>query len=392
MSSRPLVLIPTLEYLSWPLFERLLPLLDEAAPLVVRFEDPYSLRQPLPPAPIPRLVADRFEDVAAPVRSNRLLGLFALARTVRRTLERLDPVAVAAPSDASFVTATANDWAAARGIPFVVIQPSNIEKQAKPGARARLTALADAALGLPLFLPNRLFGSRHPHNRVLLWGEHFARFYDGLSMHRPVVCGNPLLDALPAGPLAFPAGPKTVLIATEALSGRTRTAGGKNLEQTYAALIRRCPDIRFVVKVHPRSSAEALRHELGQQARDAPNYRVVRDASLTDLLAESHLHLSAFSSTAIEALSAGRPTIRLRLAASPFDESLLEDPAIACATGVAELEGVVRRLLVPRHARQYLARTRPFLLSRIGFDDGQSATRMADHLRRAVSCFPLEAE
>lgn len=392
MSSRPLVFIPSLEYLSWPLFERLLPLIEDAAPLAVRFEDPYSLRRPLPPGRVPRLAAGRFRDVAAPVRSNRLLGLFALARTVRRTLERLDPAAVAAPSDASFVTATANDWAAARGIPFVVIQPSNIEKLAAPSPGARLAALADAALGLPLLLPNRLFGSRHATNRVLLWGEHFARFYDGLPMCRPAVCGNPLLDIGPGDLAALPEGPPTVLIATEAFGGPTLTADGESLEQSYASLIRRCPDIRFMVKVHPRSSIEAVWRDLGLHARDARNCRLVRDVPLAGLLGESHLHLSAFSSTAIEALAAGRPTIRLRLTASALDERLLDDSAIAHADGAAELEGLVRRLLVPHHAREYLARTRPFLLSRIGFDDGQNAARMAGHLRRAASGLPVEAE
>lgn len=140
------------------------------------------------------------------------------------------------------------------------------------------------------------------------------------------------------------------------------------------------PGVEVLVRPHPKVSDEAVRSIMKEAgARKAGNIRMERSGTIYDSMRSAELFLATYSSTGVESLAFGVPTIILR-SGRVADVSLFaftETPAEAVETVEALREAVSAMAADPQARAAYLQSQLPALERSFHLQDGLAARRQA---------------
>ncbi len=304
--------------------------------------------------------------------------------------------------------------ARARGIGVLVVQPCLVLPEAEQLLRrsppppwkkrllrganrgfARVAGILDRVGGRPPPVEGReLSFGRGPAHLVAVMGERYASLFarEGVSPRKLRVTGNPLYDEMVrrrpgrrwpalARRLGVPAGPPVVVYTTQPhaqLGILDREAHAEMNRTVVRAVLASHPEVRLVVKIHPRERVDDYRPLAGDRVV------VTADAELHPLLAGADCSVTGFSTTGLESVLLGTPLVSAELHPHPMFSFYRRQGVREAGRGESELAEVLRRLLAGESARrEVLARQRQ-ALSRLALCDGRALDRVLSCLEESV--------
>lgn len=263
--------------------------------------------------------------------------------------------------------------------------------------RCRIYSLQARATGIPSLLVQQGLSRRDipewgflSHDAMAAMGQSSFRdaLAQGVSADQVVVTGHPGLDQFassdPAGravrdELGIGAGEVFVLLASQPPVPGAFTQNGHRVEMLRAVLraASSVGGVRLVVKPHPGER----RRELLALAADHPRV-IVADGrrDIVPLIRGCDVFATFFSTTALQALYAGKPVITVDFHDEPGARRFVDSGATLVARSAADLEQLLRSLTSParRAAIDAMApRRRAFLHDEVGPTDGNAASRVA---------------
>jgi len=287
----------------------------------------------------------------------------------------------------------------ARGVPSLLVQDGVIalrkeEGALRPPAHRRLARMAMTPLGLRLHDP-KPYG-QNGADRIAVMGPAAARWLQsqGVAREQIAVTGLPTYDRLYAM--------QTGVLQPESLDALNLPENGKIVLFSSQPYLRynMCSEVtalriwrmvvegvrglgaghHLVAKLHPSEDLEFTRRWLGDDF--PPEWTLTRDADVFSLELRSHALVTVSSTTALEAIYLGKPTVMLEGGLGALPIPYVESGAALLAKDAAELTVRLREALYALYdgpVRERLAASRqPFVGEYIGDMDGRAAQRVAE--------------
>jgi len=231
------------------------------------------------------------------------------------------------------------------------------------------------------------------------WGVQAEDWYKKEALSRAldqrarfVVTGNPRFDSLAARVAQLPtatAGPFTVCVCTAFLSDFSVSASEyENLVMIHTVLewARDKPDVRVIHKMHPGEEPEYYVHAARALGWDPLKMTTIREPILHDILLQSHVQVSVYSSTVLESIALGTPAIVFdavvqRVMIDHAPHRLRDVPGVAMAYTLADVATRLDEMkAAPQQDRAALASS-PQLHAFLSGLDGEATNRVAALVR-----------
>jgi len=224
-------------------------------------------------------------------------------------------------------------------------------------------------------------------------GESAKKIYieRGFPPENIFVTGQPRFDALftqkfnkekTMAELGIPAGKKIAVLATQGQIYRTEKEQ-RELVETVVKATAEFPELQLVIKPHPQEDPQYYSRLLKMMGQGGPIVR--QDIDLYQLLNASDLLITAFSTTALEAMLLDKPVITINLTGQP---DLMPYASSGAAIGVYRREDLVpamRKALFDAEMRKALAEGRKAFISEHAYKpDGQASKRVAEVIHKLI--------
>lgn len=303
-------------------------------------------------------------------------------RAIVTRLNQIDPAVILSGSDLLLSDLIIQDWAHARGVPFVVIQPSFIDPKPLPPMKGCVkhywvlrSWLWRKIFHLPVYTRQRDWGYESPRNWLVLWSAFFA-----IEKHRDRLkyLGNPKLDPILATASVSTVSRGKIVICTDNIEAAYGPRVNALLMEFYQDFIRLYPDLVFVVKIHPREQIETYEALFPQ--KDFPNVEIVKDVDLYDLLRTSDVQISSFSTTSFEAVAMGIPIITVNPHQTMPVSDFFGGQINFHVTRKEQIPKALRTCLSDAYRARFTKLREDYLKKIVTYIDGSSARRYAEFL------------
>jgi glycosyltransferase involved in cell wall biosynthesis len=236
--------------------------------------------------------------------------------------------------------------------------------------------------------------------KIAVWGAFTKRMFvgGGIDPERVIITGNPRLDAAHSKKfdeceiyrkLKWEKGEKIVVLATSGLveaglwTGREMRA----LVRAVSEAVRQFPNMRLVIKPHPRESIQEFQKYLPPRGASAI---VVKDVDLYSLINACELLMTEVSTTALEAIAFGKSVLILNFTAKPYPSTPYPEAYVrgGVALEVREKDDLTRKMkqvLQNPEVRRKLAKNRPrFVREQLFKLDGLTSRRVAGLIKQMI--------
>ena len=235
--------------------------------------------------------------------------------------------------------------------------------------------------------------------KMAVWGIFTKRMFirEGIKPGRVVVTGNPRLDSACKKKfdkrkiyrrLKLGKGEKIVVLATSGLveAGLWTDKEMRTLVRAVSDAVEQFPNLRLVIKPHPRESVQEFRKYLPKSASAI----VVKDIDLYGLINACELLMTEVSTAALEAAAFGKPVLILNFTGKPYPSTPYPE---AYARGGVALEvrkagGLVQKIgqvLQDPEVKRRLAKNRlGFVREHLFKLDGSSPQRVAGLIKQMI--------
>lgn len=300
-------------------------------------------------------------------------------------LDRLDPDVAITYTDMSMSGRMVGMWAQRRRRPFFVLQAAFVDNPLmrdaiQPEQKLRYF-IFNRILGIPKYRRQHFWGGELRKAHVLLWGDSFRLPYRHRA--RVEVVGNPAYDGLYGDSAASPG--DAVLLCAQPSPASTGIAAA------IAEVARLRPDLRFIVKTHPRVREAVWEERLA----GIPNVRIAQDGKADSYLRLAKMQVSIGSVTTLESILYGIPVICLTH----------KDPKLNLITGKADqfhrfFEGIAENAIYDDPAdilrciakmesgsiyNEFLERRSAFIADKLLSLDGQASERVEKMIRSSIA-------
>ena len=274
------------------------------------------------------------------------------------------------------------------------IKPKSVVTMHLPGDGHAMNAVTVEAQkrGIPtMFLQHGIMGTRNaltatlPYRRVLVFHQPAAELLEGKGAAPPAeIVGSPFYDDIGEA-AAEQRDEGYVLVASQPDEQIERR---RSRHSWLRVLFAACKSLgrEVILKVHPNDADNISYYQQLVDETDAL-LRIVRhgEQPLSELIAGCSLFISRFSTTLLDAVLAGKPTIMVNFTGQPNPYPFPRRGAVAAAYTPQELRTKLRELLEDPQARDALSAARnEYITYHIGPTDGRAAQRIAAALAECV--------
>lgn len=286
----------------------------------------------------------------------------------------------------------------ARGIPSLLVQEGVIALHQgagtpRPPAHRRLAQTVMTALGLRL--PDPKPYGQNGADRIAVMGPAMARWLQsqGVAREQIAVTGLPAHDRLYAlkqgetqpeslAALEVPETDKIVLFSSQPYL-RYNMCGAAATLQIWQTVIEGVRALgaghHLVAKLHPAEDLDFTRRWVGEDF--PPEWTLVRDADVLGLIFRSDALVTVSSTTALEAIYLGKPTVILECGLGALPIPYVESGAALLAKDAAELTVRLRQGLYDAEVQGKLLSAREaFVSEQMHSMDGRAAERVAGEI------------
>ncbi|MCD6360000.1 MAG: hypothetical protein J7M38_03985 [Armatimonadetes bacterium] len=245
------------------------------------------------------------------------------------------------------------------------------------GRRGIATICCQHGIWGPLFKAGVLL----PYDDVLVFGEYARELLQPIAAAhtRFTITGHSDYDDATISPdiAPPPEGPPVVLVTTQPMGHRLALGEPCQWVEVTAEACRTL-GARMIIKPHPHERDVSPWQRLAERMPETMTFMPHGQRPLNELIAECSVLATRFSTTAMEAVLAGRPVLAVYPTGGPEQYPFAEDGAAVKANSCEEIQACLRRLLSDDATRRNLAAARAgFIQRHIGPVDGRATERIA---------------
>lgn len=297
-------------------------------------------------------------------------------------LYKINPIAIISCSDMLYTDRLLFSWCRKNKRPFIIIQPSFIERTIPIIHRSVQIAkyiIYNKILRNPLYRKQDIrFGDESHKNYLLLWSKYFLENSKRKHLN---FTGNPAFDDIFTNFSSNRIIKRNILICTQPLDELFKQ-NVDDLHDIYINAIKSKPDLTFYIKIHPREPLH--KYDKIYNKNDLPNIKIIKDLDLYDLFKICDVHISTASFTTFEAAAFGIPVITV----NPNNRFKFRDhyrgEINLHITKKGELAKAIERALNDEYWEKFKIRREKYFQKILHSTDGKSAKRVANAIREII--------
>ncbi len=383
---RPIILFSSSSlYLTHPQFRSIIPLLNEYSNVLFNVNEPASHQVDNDYINSKNSSVDFDSYLKLPLKIKvpfrNFNSYIKYKRILIHYLHKINPVAIISGSDLSVSDRVLSSWCYKRNIPFIILQPSFIDGfPAKRGLKQFINYFVlNRILNLPIFEKFNFYGNVSSKSYLFLWSKYFIK---NRKRGNSFFLGNPAFDKLFLKFDTNRSRKNTVLICTDNLP---LVIFGEELLRKLNSIIKHAitsnPNLKFIIKVHPRESIE--KYKKLYLANSFPNLQITKQGNLYDLFSKCDLQISVVSFTSFEAAAVGIPIITIR-PDNIFVIDHFKEKIDVRATNKEEIINAINLCLSDNYWEIFLAKRKKYFRGILSFTDGRSSSRVAKTINQII--------
>lgn len=259
--------------------------------------------------------------------------------------------------------------------PDVLVIVDECSEIAKPVAIiARQHGAKTLAIQHGMYTESILIHGPLDFDRICVWGEFTKRLFVGRGVKKEIisVTGCPKFDVLANRKKAGPSSASQTLLFIS--SGDMFRDEMQMLLKELAGILSKNPEMRLIVKMHPREhDREFFRNALGIKNDAANNISITRDENIYDVLDKSDIVILISSTVGLEALMMGKKLIVFHPGGAR--NMFVRNRVAMQLEDVSGLEAAVKRSI-----KQSGAHTKRFIRDYAYAIDGGASARIAEEI------------